>query len=424
VFTRRLLAFGASLTLHLLAAVIVLRFAAAAFGQPFRAAADRGPSIVFVQPPDAAAAGPSEPGAAQATGAPHDDLGIHLEDGASTLSFPGFTFDFGKVANRATALFPFLTRTLSIEQVTVTPRRGSSHGLGNPFAQPRIEVVKPPLVLRDAAMQSLLDKSWSRRDRWKAFQPVMTLTSSYNADEGRLPALLREYEIQNGLQPYVDGTIRDPRLWIQLGLAADHVDFIDFISRYASRHPSTRATTELLFLLDKLVQASLDGLVTLLDIDPRSDLSWTRGAARGAYDLIAAIQRYYGAQLERRALTSRDALRAHYDNVRLTILTGILRTTPNGYRASDTRFLIGAIYWKQGRATDAVRAWSEMTINPEDGYVTACSDILAAIGAPAGLTGQNVNARRINRILDAEHGRWISLSFDRLRQFGYRFDTF
>jgi hypothetical protein len=424
VFTRRLLALGASLTLHLLAAAIVLRFAAAAFGQPFRAAADRGPAIVFVQPPDAAAAGPGEPSAAQAAGAAHDDLGIHLEDGASTLSFPGFTFDFGKVGHRATALFPFLTRTLSIEQVTVTPRRGSSHGLGNPFALPRIEVVKPPLALRDAALQSLLDKAWSRRDRWKAFQPVMTFTSSYNADEGRLPALLREYEIQNGLQPYVDSTIRDPRLWVQLGLAADHLDFIDFISRYASRHPSTRATTELLFLLDKLAQASLDALVTLLDIDPGNDLSWTRSGARGAYDLIAAIQRYYGAQLERRALTSRAALRAHYDSVRLAILTGILRTTPNGYRAGDARFLIGAIYWNQGRATDAVREWSEMTINPDGRYVTACSDILAAIGAPPGPAGQNVNARTINRILDAEHGRWISLSYDRLRRFGYRFDTF
>jgi hypothetical protein len=32
--------------------------------------------------------------------------------------------------------------------------------------------------------------------------------------------------------------------------------------------------------------------------------------------------------------------------------------------------------------------------------------------------------RRIDHILDADRGRWISLSYDRLHTFGYRFDTF
>jgi hypothetical protein len=424
MFVRRLLALGASLALHLLAAAIIQRFEAAAFGQPFPGAAGGHPTVVFVQPADGKSSAPGEPAGGTAAHATHDDLGIHVEEGASKVSMPGFTFDFGKVADRATSLFPFLTRTLSIDQVTVTPRRAGSRGLGNPFAQPRIELVNPPLVLRDAALQSLLDKSWSRRDRWKAFQPVAALANAYNADQGRLPALLRGYGKQNGLQPYVDTTIRDPRLWIQLGLAADHADFIDFIGRYASRYPSTKATTELLFLLDKLVEASLDALVTLVDIDPKDDLRWSRSSGGGAYELILAIQRYYAAQLERRALTSRDALRTHYDDIRLTILNGILRTTPSGYRANDARFLIGAIYWKRGRAADAVRSWSAITRNPEDGYLTAYSEILAAIGDPTSQAGSNVNARRINRILDGERGRWISLSFDRLRQFGYRFDTY
>jgi len=43
--------------------------------------------------------------------------------------------------------------------------------------------------------------------------------------------------------------------------------------------------------------------------------------------------------------------------------------------------------------------------------------------AAGGGSGQNLDARRIDRILDSEHGRWLSFSFDRLRQFGYRFDT-
>ena len=65
-----------------------------------------------------------------------------------------------------------------------------------------------------------------------------------------------------------------------------------------------------------------------------------------------------------------------------------------------------------------------MTVNPEDRYAVACSDLLAAIRGPASQDGQNLDARRIDRVLDSEHGRWLSFSFDRLRQFGYRFDTF
>jgi hypothetical protein len=41
---------------------------------------------------------------------------------------------------------------------------------------------------------------------------------------------------------------------------------------------------------------------------------------------------------------SPEALRAYYDNVRLTILNGILQTTPMGYRADDAGFLIGSVY--------------------------------------------------------------------------------
>jgi hypothetical protein len=415
---RRFLAHGASLALHLLTALIVVRFAAAAFGHGFRTAEERGPALTFVRAPDAPTSAPDEqPGSSAADTTP-DDLRIRVDSDETTVAIPGFTFDFGKVARRATSLFPFLMRPLSIERVTVTPRRARGHTLGNPYAQTPVDLVRPPLALRDAAVQAVLDKSWSRRDRWKAFQSIVPLVNAYNPDEGALPGLLKGYGVQNGLQPYVDNRARDPRLWIQLGLAVDHADFIDFIARYASRHPSTKATTELLFLLDKLTQASLDALVTLLDVNPGTDLQWTWRANRGAFELILAIRQYYSAQLGRRQLTSRDALKKRYDDVRLSILTGILRTTPGGYRADDARFLIGAIYWGQGRAGDAVETWREMHVNPEDFYGAASSEMLEAIAGP------NVNVRRINRILDGEHGRWVSLSFDRLRQFGYRFDTF
>ena len=415
---RRFLAHGASLALHLLTALIVVRFAGAAFGQRYRTAEERGPTLTFVRAPDATPSGPDQlPGSSGADTTP-DDLGIRVDPDATTVSIPGFTFDFGKVARRATSLFPFLTRPLAIERVTVTPRRGNRRPLGNPYDQPHVDLVRPPLALRAAAVQALLDKSWSRRDRWKAFQPIATVANSYDPDEGAVPGLLRGYGVQNGLQPYVDKTMRDPRLWVQLGLAVDHADFIDFIGRYASRYPSTKATTELLFLLDKLGQASFDALVTLLDVNPSADLQWTWRTNKRAFELILAIRQYYSAQLGRRQLTSRDALKKRYDDVRLSILTGILRTTPHEYRAGDARFLIGAIYWDQGRVADAIKTWRDLRVDPEDFYGAASSQILEAI------EGQNVNARRINRILDGEHGRWVSLSFDRLRQFGYRFDMF
>jgi hypothetical protein len=101
-------------------------------------------------------------------------------------------------------------------------------------------------VLSDAALQSLIDQSWSRRDRWRAFQHIAKLADRYNTDVGKLPTVLHTYLEQNGTQPQVDSTVPDPRVWLQLGLAADHVDWVGFVSRYASEHPSTRTTTELL----------------------------------------------------------------------------------------------------------------------------------------------------------------------------------
>src|SRR5207253_2887323 len=83
---------------------------------------------------------------------------------------------FGKVARRATSLFPFLTRPLSIERVTVTPRRGNRRLLGNPYDRTHVDLVRPPLALRAPAVQALLDNSWSRRDRWTAFQRIATAT--------------------------------------------------------------------------------------------------------------------------------------------------------------------------------------------------------------------------------------------------------
>src|SRR5688572_33097414 len=86
-----------------------------------------------------------------------------------------------------------------------------------PSARKR-EDANRPLVLGELALQAMVDKSWSRRDRWTAFQPIIALAESHSADDGDLPALLQRYQRQNALQPYEDKSTRDPRLWAELEL--------------------------------------------------------------------------------------------------------------------------------------------------------------------------------------------------------------
>ena len=275
-------------------------------------------------------------------------------------------------------------------------------------------------MLGDDELQALIDRSWSRRERWRAFAPIASVATVHDADEGRLPTLLREYGIQNGLQPYAEPRLRDPRLWAQLGLAADHPEFIGFISQFAAEHPGSKATIELLFVVDKLAQASLDALLTLIVTRPDTDLQWTRLTNRRAFEALVAIRDYYQRQLERRDLASPRAVSAYYDEVRLAILRGVLRSTPDGYRSSDARFLIGEIEWKRGKREQAVGAWRGMTIDPAGAYSRSSTQLLDTLRAPGG----RIDVRRINGILDAEQGRWLMLTLGRLRQFGYHLDTF
>jgi hypothetical protein len=426
---RRLVSFAVSSTIHLIATVAIA-VATATPRVPPRPVPPRS-MAAFVVPTtdDSAPPGlqPLDPDDADDLPPPH---------GSSTVEAPGFTFDAGKIESRAALLFPFLTPGISLERFELAPHVEAGNAFHDPFAprrdaQPR-RGRKPPLAMTDAAMQALVDASWSRRDRWTPFQRILALADGHDADGGRLPALLHEYQAQDGLQPYVDASNRDPRMWTELGLAADHVEFIGFISRYAAEHPSTRATTELLFLLDKIAQASLDALVTLLDTIPEEHLDWTRSSNPDAYAFVGDLRRHYTAALLKKGLTSGGRLTAYYDKARLGILTGILRTTPHGYRANDARFLIGQIYWRQGSTGDALRAWRGMTIDSTDAYRVSIGRIVNAIATETAGDRGNVDAAdtmrrlavQIDAVLRAEHGRWIMFSLDRLHQFGFRFDTF
>ncbi len=425
---RYLAALGSSLALHALAVACVVWMPSAAGGGTSSTANE---IAVFIVPPAEEA---RFPGLNPLNASPRAWTVPQGDD--SSLRIGDLRIEVGKIGSRAQVLFPFLTPGLSLESFLDGPRRHPQPRteLRNPLLSPRERVEQNaggPLILSDAALQSLVDTSWARRDRWAAFEPLSRLADTHDPDTGALPALLQRYVDQNSLQPYADQTSRDPRLWAQLALAADHVDFIRFIRRYAAAHPSTRATTELLFLLDRIAEASRDALAVLLGSDPAEQLRWTHDTHPPAYRLLSEIRRYYEDELARLDLRTNEAVTVHYERLRLAILEGIVRTTPNHYRANDARFLIGAIYWRQGRAPEALRCWSDLTEAPGGSHAIVSTDLVRALGRhPVGrrsASGPSVDAalrREIDQILKNQHGRWVMFSYDRLRQFGYRFDKF
>jgi hypothetical protein len=342
-------------------------------------------------------------------------VGIEMQPGASTLPFPGFNFDVAKLASRGTALFPFLTRTLTFN-VDERHEKKRKNTLVNPFATPSSDAMRePPLVMTEADLQHLVDESWSRRERWVPFQRIRALADVHNPDIGQMPVLLREYVNQNVLQPYVETRMRDPRVWAQLGLAADHEFFLDYIADYVSRHPGTKGSIELLFMLDILVQSSLDTMHVLMEITPDRDLQWTRRMNASAFDTLVKTRDYYLAQRKRLGLDSYRALERHYDQIRTQILTTIVRTSPDDYRVDDARYLLGEMHWRRGRQPEALRAWSRLQGDPHGRYAASSSALLLAM---------RDGEQHINAILEGEYQRWVSASQARLRQFGYVPDAF
>lgn len=419
-------AFSSSLALHLLLGLVILRYAP----QPARPVLPLSPPpkiAVFVPPVD----DETFPGLKPVETLPEDALADAAHEPPITLD--RFTFNVAKVADRAHVLFPFLTPGLSWDHLPLVPEADRLQSLENPLARRRsleqLAAVNRALVLEESTLQAIVDKSWSRRDRWSVFQPIVSLADNHSADAGDLPALLQRYRQQNALQPYEDTSIRDPRLWAELELAADHVKFIGFLRRYASERGSSKATTELLFLLDNLAESSQNILDTLLTIDPPQHLARTRQESRVAYDLVVELQSFYKDQLAQRGLTSAAAINAFYDDVRLRILMGIVNTTPRGYRANDARFLIGRIYWNQQRPDEALRWWRQLVTDPTDSHAWTYAQIIGLLQSPPKSPGDSAarDARlnsQIKAIMSRHYMRWIGTSFDRLWKFGYRFNTY
>ena len=180
-------------------------------------------------------------------------------------------------------------------------------------------------------------------------------------DHGRAAELVKAYRDRNILQPVCDyrivtGPPRQERIiadhlaWMMLENSADHSDFVDFVHAFAGQHPSSRATTELLFIIDKLVQGNRDALLELLSIKPSRDLSLTSSVNRAAFDMMIAIQRHYAMWLAERGLDSTSAIEARYDDVRLHILSTIVETAPGGYPSRRRAISDGRVAVQPGKS--------------------------------------------------------------------------
>src|SRR5215211_4290649 len=99
---------------------------------------------------------------------------LALADGQRTVAVGGFTFDAGKIAERALVLFPFVSPGVALEHFGVAPADGVMVYQRPRRARPdaRAAQASRPLLLSDAALQKVVDKTWARRERWAAFEPV------------------------------------------------------------------------------------------------------------------------------------------------------------------------------------------------------------------------------------------------------------
>ena len=330
----------------------------------------------------------------------------------------GFTFDTSRIREHRNILFPFLTGELPFLDELRQGADTDRHRLHVPGGRGRQRGSAKPLVMSAAAREAMIDRAWSRRDRWKSLKPIADLTARYDGHEGDLPAVVRGHVERNLLQPYVESLPADPRFWVVLGLAADHVDVVEFAGRYAREHPSSRTTTELLFLLDELAQASQDAWSILMDTNVDA-LTLTAAASADNLALAWQIQRSYQAWAREHSVDKPDQLDARNGAMRLRILQTIIETSPGGYGAADARFLAGRLFWNRNDLAGAVSMWRGMGADERTVYAEARRNIRQALRSDG-----SVDVVGIVRALAIERSRWLQESGDRLARFGYTPATF
>lgn len=330
-----------------------------------------------------------------------------------------FDFDFGKISARRDALFPFLTTDMGFLDRISGQTASSGSGLINPLEARRpTPAGRPPLHLTDVELQRTIDRAWSRRSRWNAFAEIAGLLRTHDADTGQIPAVLRAYLDQNLLQLFCDTIAGAPGFWAMVENAADHIDFVEFVREFTRDHRSSLATTELLFLLDKLAQASRDTLLLLVDSKPEGEVISPPTTSDG-HELALRLRAHYRERLEQRQLQSPEDIRDWYDRLRLRLLSTAIATSPDGYRRSDARFLIGQIYFEQGNLTEAHEWWRDIRYDSRDSYADAYSRLLEELRWPDG-----VRVRQIKYVLQSVVSHWRDSSLERLRYFGRTCDSY
>jgi hypothetical protein len=274
-----------------------------------------------------------------------------------------FDFDIEKIGARVGRLFPFNER---IWLASVPQTTGGGGNVAVLERAPHLPAPSPALTLSPLEMQTVIDARWSRRDRWDSFEQIVDLVWRFDPQQGDLPALLRRYITDNLLQPFHASRSPEPKVWGLLSVAADHFEFVQFIRTFVERVPSSKVTTELLFLLDKLVQANLQAALSVFRLDTSDGVAWTRRASPKGAEILGAVKRDQARALGVRGIWDESAIARVYDDVRVGILEHLIRTTPQGYRISDARFLIGEIYWQQGRRADAREVWDRIEPDSSD----------------------------------------------------------
>ncbi len=327
-------------------------------------------------------------------------------EGGDDLDLPGGAIDIARIRARQHDLFPLLTDG-------VPALTGARDKVLVWFDDAAPAGDDRSLTLSDAALNRVVDRAWSRRDRWRSFVEIATLISAHDPDTGQSAQLVRAHIERNLLQPYDLHLQPETIFWGLLGLAVDQRPFIEFIERFVREHPRSRTATELLFLLDALAEANRSTLLVLFWTEPRRDLPVTREVDPGAYDLAVAIRGRYMDILERRSLASAAGIEGFYDDIRARILTTILETTPDGYGAADARYLLGRIRWAQERRAEAIDIWRLIEPDARGVYAPFYDRI-----TPEVLASSSNAYGRISAALGAHRIAWQRDSRARLKQFG------
>ena len=333
----------------------------------------------------------------------------------SGYDIAGLPFNLAKIDARRASLFPFLTADLKFIERMAGDVRAQATKIGNPL-DPALAAT--PLSLTSPLLQQIVDESWSRRERWRRFQQIRALLLGHDAHAGDAPALLRAYLDQNLLQPYCYGRTKDGQFWALLENATDHADFLEFIRSYARTRSSSRTTTELFFLMDELALGSQEVAEAVLGTNISHDLAYTATISPNAARLAAAIAGDLHSWLAVHGYTRREGVGGAYDQLRLRILATIVETTPGGYRESDARYLAGEIFFRQGNFDQALEWWRPMRPEEGDSYAEAATAIRALVDRG------NQDTGAVRRVLWKQSAFWKEQNYKRLRQFGYRCDSY